>query len=119
MNRSFQVLAGLILLGILSIAGFIAIIEILWARSNRQVREIVAVLPSGTSFSAATNRLGKPGQSLTNEIDIRVFGTSKDEELITNSILHTFGHTGPPYRWIIIYTDKASEKVLHADFKDL
>ena len=101
---------------------FVAILvlsEVMRARASREVQGIVAQLTPGLPFSAVTNRLGEAVQTFTTEEEIRVFGTLQEPGIITNSILHAFGHVGPPYRWILVYTDRQSQKVLYAGCKDL
>lgn len=80
---------------------------------------MVAQLTPGMPFSAVTSRLGQATQTFTSEDEIRVFGTSHEESIITNSVLYAFSHRGPPYRWIVVYTDRQSQRVLYADSKDL
>jgi hypothetical protein len=119
MKRLARILGVLVALVLLLVVGFIAIVEFLRTRSGQEIREIVAQLTPGTPFSDVTTRLGQAAQTFTREDDIRDFGTSHDASIITNSVLYAFGHRGPPYRWIVVYTDKQSQRVLYADSKDL
>ena len=119
MKRLAKILGVFATLAILCVVGFITVIEFQHARSGREIRQIVAQITPGTSFSDVTCRLGQATQTFTNEDDIRVFGTSHEASIITNSVLYAFGHRGPPYRWIVVYTDRQSQRVLYADSKDL
>ena len=119
MKRLAKILGVLMALAVLLVVGFIAVVEFLRARSGREIREVVTQLTPGTPFSDVTTRLGQATQTFTSEDDIRVFGTSHDASIITNSVLYAFSHRGPPYRWIVVYTDRQSQRVLYADSKDL
>ena len=119
MKRLAKILGLLVTLVLLCVIGIIGAIEYWSARSARELGQIVAQLPPGTAFTAVTNRLGQAMRTITVEDQIRVFGTSSEASLITNSILHMFAHRGPPYRWILVYTDRQSQRVLYADSKDM
>jgi hypothetical protein len=119
MKRLAKILGALVALAVLLVVGFIVFVEVLRARSSREIREVVAQLTPGTPFSDVTTRLGQATQTFTSQDDIRVFGTSHDASIITNSVLYAFSHRGPPYRWIVVYTDRQSQRVLYADSKDL
>jgi len=119
MKRLAKTLGVLVTLIVLLMVGFIVVVELLRLRSGREIHEIVAKLPPGTPFSDVTTRFGQAMQTFTSEDEIRVFGTSHDASIITNSVLYAFGHRGPPYRWILVYTDRQSQRVLYADSKDL
>lgn len=119
MKRLAKILGVLVALVVLCVVGLITVIEFMHARSAREVRQIVAQITPGTSFSDVATRLGRATKTFTSEDEIRVLGTSHEESIITNSVLYVFNHVGPPIRWIVVYTDRQSQRVLYADSKVL
>lgn len=117
-------MVGKILVVILAIAiaGVITVVvsvEYLWRKSEREIIGIVGEFKSGTQLSDVEARLGRPSQVHTNRDEIALFGTTKEEKLLTNSVLYLFGYGTIPMRWVVIYTDKESKVVLRADWKDM
>jgi hypothetical protein len=115
-----KILGVLLLLGVLCVLGLIAVIEFIRHRSQREVIATVAQLSPGTPFSTAVQRLGQPTQTFTNGEEIvswveRV-GSRVEARVATNSVLHTFVHSGPPFRYILVYTDRELQRVLYADW---
>lgn len=119
--KSIVKLAGaLFLLAALCVGCLVAVIEVVRYRSQKEVLSIVAQLAPGTPFSVAVQRLGRPKQIYTNDKEIiswveRV-GAHVEPGLATNSILHVFVHRGPPFRYILVYTDRESQRVVYADW---
>ena len=120
MKRLAKILGGLVLVVALCIVGLIALVEFQSHRSQRQVVAVVAQLSPGTPYSAAVHLLGQPTQTLTNSEDIVSWvanvGSRIDAQVATNSLLHTFVHQGPPFRYILVYTDRNSQRVVYADW---
>jgi hypothetical protein len=116
MKRLAIIFGAVVLGGVMLVVAFIVIIEVQSRRSLRQLQQVVAQLAPPTAFTTVLQRLGNPNQSHTNADVIALYGTRKDESFITNTVLHMFSHRGPPYRWILIYTDRESERVLYADW---
>jgi hypothetical protein len=102
--------AGIVLLGLL----LIVVIEVQTKRSQKQVEELVARFPPETPFTTVVQQLGSATQTFTNAEDIVVMGSRKEESFAANKVLHMFSHRGTPFRWILIYTDKDSERVVYA-----
>jgi hypothetical protein len=119
MRRLIRFFGLLVAVGLLGGLALIAVISIGNARTRREVRTIVTQITPGMPFAVVTNRLGSAVQTFTTAAEIQAFGTRQAEHLVTNSLLHAFSHRGPPYRWILVYTDKEARKVLCADSKDL
>lgn len=46
----------------------------------------------------------------------KAVGAQVKPELAANTILYGFIHRSPPFRYLLIYTDPNSEKVIHADW---
>jgi hypothetical protein len=118
--QAIGILLLAILLGVLGVLGLIAVIEFVRHRSEREVDGMVKELPPGTSFSIAIKRLGKPWETRTNIAEV-VWWTEKlglhvEPQVATNSLVHTFVHRGPPFRYILIYTDRAAEKITHSEW---
>jgi hypothetical protein len=119
-KRFAKILGVLLLVGVLCVVGFIALIELMSQRSERVVVATVAQLSPGTPFSAAVQRLGQPAQTFTNGEEIVYWaehvGSRVEARIATNSVLHAFVHRGTPFRWILVYTDRKSQRVLYADW---
>ena len=109
----------MVLAGILLGATFIVVIEVRSRSSLSEVKQIVAQLAPGTPFSQVVQQLGSPMRSYTNAEEMAAFGTRMEGSLITNTSLHQFPHRGPPYRWIFVYTDRMSQRVVLADWRNM
>jgi hypothetical protein len=116
MKRFLKLLAAGLLGVLLLIAGFIGLIEWQSWRSLRQVKEVVAQMVPGTPFTNVVQQLGKPVDAITDSQYMLLRGTRKEEGFVADKVMHMFVHRGPPYRWILIYTDKDSERVVYADW---
>ena len=115
-----KILGVLLLLVVLCVVGLIAMVEFVTHRSQREVVDTVGQLSPGTPFSVAMQRLGQPTQTFTNGQEIvswveRV-GARVEPRVATNSVLHTFVHHGPPFRYILVCTDRESQRVVYADW---
>ena len=119
-KKSVKILGVLLLLVLLCVFGLIAVIEFVTHRSQREVVSTVSQLTPGTPFSAAVQRLGQPTQVFTNADEIVAWaervGAHVEPRVATNSVLHTFVHHGPPFRYVLIYTDRESQRVVYADW---
>ncbi len=115
-----KILGVLLLLVVLCVVGLIAVIELVRHRSQKEVVSTVAQLSPGTPFSVAVQRLGQPTQVFANGDEIvwwvKKLGARVEPSIATNSMLHTFVHRGPPFRYILVYTDRESHRVLYADW---
>lgn len=112
---------GLLLLAVvLCVIGLIVVFGFVHHRSERAVITTVEQLSPGTPFSLAIERLGQPNKTLTNSQEIvwwaEKVGSHVEARIATNSLLHTFVHRGPPFRYILVYTDREAQKVIHADW---
>lgn len=91
--------------------------------SEQAVIRIVGELGPGTPFSEVTRRLGVPSRSDTNVQEIvqwvERLGARADLRFATNSNLHTFVHRGPPYRFVLVFTDRESNSVSHATWRGM
>jgi len=114
MTRAVKILAGVLFGAVVVVVGLIGIIEFQTSRSESQVQRIVAQIPPDTLFSTVVQQLGSPIQSYTNAAEIQAFGIIKEPNFIKNCALHMFTHRGPPSRWILIYTDQQSQRVVFA-----
>jgi len=116
MERFLKLLAAGLVGVLLLIAGFIGLIEWQSWRSLRQVKQVVAQIAPGTPFTNVVQQLGKPVYVIADSPYMILRGTRKEEGFVADKVLHMFMHRGPPYRWILIYTDKDSERVVYADW---
>jgi hypothetical protein len=114
-----KVLVAIVLLAILVIGGFMVTISVLHVKSRHQITQLVSEIRPGMSFSAVVSRLGSESQTLTNALYIESYGTTKEASIVTNLTLHMFVHKAIPLRWICIYTDRDSQKVIYASWKDM
>ena len=119
-KKCTKIIGVLLLLVLLCVLGIIVAVEFVTRRSQREVVATVAQLLPGTQFSAAVQRLGQPTQSFTNGEEIvswveRV-GAHVEPRVASNSVLHTFVHHGTPFRYILVYTDRESQRVVYADW---
>jgi hypothetical protein len=94
-------------------------VTVLHARSRHQIAQLVSEIQLGASFPAVASRLGPESQTLTNSEYIESYGTTKDASIVTNSTLHLFVYKAIPWRWICIYTDRDSQKVIYASWRDM
>jgi hypothetical protein len=115
-----KILGVLLLLVVLCVVGLIVVIEFVRHRSQKEVLSTIAQLSPGTPFSVAVQRLGQPTQTFTNGEEIvswiERLGARVEPRVATNSVLHTFVHSGPPFRYILVYTDRESQRVVYADW---
>ena len=115
-----KILGGLAIVVALCVVAIIALVEFQSRRSQRQVVAMVTRFSPGTPFSVALQFLGQPAQTFTNGEKtiswLSNVGSRVDPDFATNSLLHTFTHLGPPFRYILIYTDRHSQKVTRADW---
>jgi hypothetical protein len=119
-KRVAKILGVLFLVVVLCVLGLIAIVEFVTYRSQRAVVSTVAQLSPGTPFSVALQRLGQPTQTFTDGAElvswVERVGARVEPFVATNSVLHTFVHRGPPFRYILVYTDRQSQRVVYADW---
>lgn len=106
---------GVLLLFLLLIVGIVLQTH----RSKRQVEDIVKQMKPGEPFTVVLEKLGHPVYAITNAVDIGRMGSRQDEPFVTDTVLYKFGHRGPPYRWILIYTDRESLRVVYADWTNM
>ncbi len=123
MKKFAKILAVLLLLVVICIISLVAAVEFVSHRSQREVVSTVSQLTPGTSFSAAVQLLGQPTQTFTNGEEV-VFWVEKvgarvEPGVAKNSVLHTFVHDGPPFRYILVYTDRESQRIVYADWCDM
>lgn len=120
MKEFAKILGVLLLLVALCVVGLIAVIEFVRNRSQKEVVSTVAQLSPDTPFSVAVQRLGQPTQVFTKGEEIvwwvEKVGARVDPCVATNSMLHTFVHRGLPFRYILVYTDRESQRVVYADW---
>jgi len=88
-------------------------------KSRREITQIVSEIQPGMSFTSITSRLGQVSQTFTNPTEIQIWGTTKDQSILTNSTLHMFVHDAIPMRWVCIYTDRDAQTVVYASWRDM
>ena len=112
----------LIMLAVIVSLGVVAIIVTvnhMHEKSRRQITQLVSEIQPGMSFSSVTSRLGQVSRVFTNTTEIQTWGTIMEDRIVTNSTLHMFVHDAIPLRWICIYTDRNSQTVTYASWKDM
>ncbi len=120
MKKSAKILAWLLVAAAVFIGCVIAGIELMTRNSQREVAALVQELSPGTPFSMAVQRLGQPKQVIGDADEIIFWsgklGVNIDKKVSTESRLYIFVHEGPPFRYVVVYTDVDSEKILHTDW---
>lgn len=100
--------------------GLICLVKFLEQSSKREVIAIVARLTPGTPLSVAVEHLGQPTEIFKTSGDIiwwlEKAGTRVEPGLASNTVLHVFAHSGQPYRYVLVYTDRDTRKIVHADW---
>lgn len=119
MKTLAKVLIAIAVLTVLVVGGFMATISAMHAKSRREITQLVSQIRPGTAFSSVAARLGPEWQTLTNVAEIESYGTTKDQRIVTNSALHMFVHGTIQPLWVCIYTDRGSQTVLYASWKDM
>ena len=119
MKTLLKILGAVALLGVVIIVGFMVTVSFLHAKSRRQIAQLVAEIQPGTSLSTVASRLGRESLTLTNPAEIEGYGTTKEARIVTNSTLHLFVYEAIPLRWICIYTDRGSQTVVYASWRDM
>lgn len=112
----------LVVTGVLAVAvvlGTIAGISALHSKSRSQIASLISEIRPGMPFSSVASRLGRESQTFTNAAEVETWGTTKEQRIVTNSTLHLFVHGTVPMRWICIYTDRDSQTVLYASWRDM
>ncbi|HEY5744060.1 MAG TPA: hypothetical protein VIS99_16165 [Terrimicrobiaceae bacterium] len=107
------------LAAVLCIVALIGGVEFLTWRSERQVKAIVSELVPGAPLSAATARLGQPTRTVTNSDEIRAWLHQSESNALRDSTLYFFVHRGPPFRYVLVVTDRTSQKIQHAEWKNM
>jgi hypothetical protein len=103
----------------LSMAGVIVLMEIRAKHAREEIAALAAEFVPGTSFSTVVTRLGPPTRTLTIPEEMRSLGPRTEPAFLKNSALHMFMRPGPPYRWLLVYTDRQSRKVSYATWRDI
>jgi hypothetical protein len=114
-----KILVTLAVIAILGVVAVMVTINHIHQKSRRQITQLVSEIQPGMSFSGVTSRLGQVSQVFTNPAEIQTWGTTKENRIVTNSTLHMFFHDAIPFRWICIYTDRNSQTVTYASWKDM
>jgi hypothetical protein len=104
---------------VLAVAGVVTFMEVQAGRSKQEISALAAQFAPGTSFAAVVNRLGPPTRTLTTLEELKALGPRKEIAFLKDSTLHMFMRPGPPYRWLLVYTDRDSRKVAYTTWKDM
>jgi hypothetical protein len=96
----------------------VAVAFLSW-RSKSQLNAIVSELSPGTPFSTAVARLGRPTHTITTTNEMRVFDRDGTHSSNSDTTLYLFAHLGPPYRWVFVYTDGASQTIRYAEWQPM
>ena len=116
MTRIAKIIAKLVAVVVVLAALLVGGIEFMSWRASRDVKRIVAGLPRGTPYAEVVAKLGKPSVSYSKPEEVAHYATQKDPQSVESVVLHKFAHRGPPYVWVLVYTDRESKAVLHADW---
>ncbi|HWB06943.1 MAG TPA: hypothetical protein VG796_28220 [Verrucomicrobiales bacterium] len=120
MRKSTKIYGALLILVAACYFGVDPLFRFLDRRAERQVIAIVAELSPGTSYSVAVQRLGQPVETHKDgdqiEDWVRHVGSHVEPEIAHSSVLHVFTHSGPAYRYVLVFTDRESQKVVYANW---
>lgn len=119
MKLFLRICAIAIAVVVLCAAAIVGSVEWLTRRSTRALSGIVAALPAGVPFSEATGRLGEPKRVLEDAEEIRSFAQQNGAAFIPGSKLYLFHHNGPPIRWVFVYVDSTSQRITHAEWREM
>lgn len=127
MKTFARVLIGIVVIAAVGLALIMISINQLHSRTRREAIRMVSEIPAGTPFTQVVARLGQPSQCFTNPADIRFIFTNSPDfrlmntpaggEFLTNTILHRFQPKGIPIHWIHVYSDPATQTVVHASWE--
>ena len=117
MHTAFKILGVLAVLALAAFLTVIIVVERTRAKSKREITHIVSQIRPGMPLHHVT-ALGPIRQTITNATNIVLWGTTKEDKIVTNSVLNMFIHNAIPFRWICVYTDHQSN-VVYASWKDM
>lgn len=107
------------------VAAFLVLVgasEIHTSRTQRQVEALVRDLAPGTPFQVAVDRLGPPQQVIVDRGEMAHFskfnGPSGGRS-IAGEKLHVFFHKSVPFRWVLVFTDDASQTIRQASWESM
>jgi hypothetical protein len=104
---------------VLLVVGVVIFMEVQAGRSKQEISALAAQFAPGTSFATVLKRLGPPTRTLTTLEELKTLGPRKELAFLKDSTLHMFMRPGPPYRWLLVYTDRESRKVSYTTWKDM
>jgi hypothetical protein len=120
MKALFQTLGWILVFLVACAVGLMVLSVAIGWYTERQVVAMVATFPPGTPFSVCEAELRKPIQTITDRDELehwlRKVTGREDYPIPEHAILHAFSHRGPPYRFILVFTDEVSRSVLQADW---
>jgi len=81
-------------------------------RSDAKFDMLLKKLNEGMQFSKVVQILGEPDRTLTNQNDVKEWGTIKNSNITTECNLHMFLRMDViPHRYILVYEDKKNHTV--------
>lgn len=119
MKRSVKIAAAVVLAVIFGVVGFIGSIQFLYWRSERKVAAMLSALVPGIPFSEAVTRFGQPTRTITDFEEMRAFNGREQPGAAPESVLYLFVHRGLPYRWVLVFTDRAGQTIRHAEWQSM
>lgn len=116
--KILNILGALLALAALGVITLIAVIEIQSAISERRVTATVESIMTGSDADDLSRRLGRPAQVLTNSEQI-AYWTSQGETTPENCDLQMYATESIPYRWILVYIDRTTRRVVRAKWTSM
>jgi hypothetical protein len=111
-KKVFISLVVIMAVAIVTLIISIPILKYIQTRSEAKFSIFLKNLNEGMPYSEAERILGKPGRTLTNQNDVKEWGTVKDSSITSECNLHMFGRYDViPHRYILIYEDKKDHTV--------
>jgi hypothetical protein len=80
--------------------------------SDAKIDTLLKKLNEGTPFSKVVQILGEPNRTLTNQNEVKEWGTIEDSHITTECNLHMFLRMDViPHKYILVYEDKKNKTV--------
>jgi len=122
MKRFFKIVGALVLVAVLCMAALVGYVEYSRRRDGRDLDALVAALPPGTPFSAATERLGPPTNVIVDPGELSAYLSYWGKKDISGPKLNLFAYHHRPmgaFYWVLVFTDVESRTIQHAEWNGM
>ena len=120
MKRFFKIIGMLVLAVVLCVFAFIGSIAFLSWRTENHLDSLVAKLSPGTSFSVATDELGKPTEVVVDPGYMRSLRRARPQTDVPGPKLNAFAyHSWAGFYWVLVFTDAEGKTIQHAEWNTM